>query len=59
MAGELQVIVEPWGPSQDALNAAAQQAVNGTAVRSALATLAEILSFEIDTQGFRILELEH
>src|SRR5687768_7081083 len=36
MAGELQVIVEPWGPSQDALNAAAQQAVNGTAVRSAL-----------------------
>ena len=36
MPGELQVSVEPWGPSHDAFEAAAGQAVNWTAVRTAL-----------------------
>jgi hypothetical protein len=36
MAGELQVTVEPWGPSPDAVEAAARTAVQRTAVRTAL-----------------------
>ncbi len=36
MSGELQVTVEPWGPSHEALEGAARGAVNGAAVRTAL-----------------------
>ena len=36
MAGELQVTVEPWGPTHEALVGAARAAVNGAAVRAAL-----------------------
>lgn len=36
MAGELQVTVEPWGPSPDAVEAAARNALQGAAVRAAL-----------------------
>ncbi len=36
MAGELQVTVEPWGPSPDAVAATARSAVQAAAVRAAL-----------------------